>query len=112
MRATSWVTIGLALSSLAVTGCAFPQVSAEGAKVKTVSHSSCPAVGQFMSFRHDDERALNYESFKKQEDVYAMDQAREKASSMGGDQLVEVYSFPDRPTHSITAFYSVHKCRN
>ena len=104
--------INCLLILFALTSCALPAVSPEGARVKAVPKSACPAVGHFMSFRNDDYNALNYESYKKQEDVYALDKARDRASKMGGDQVVEVYSIADHPTRMIMAFYSVHKCRN
>lgn len=105
MRVSSLLIFVFALS-----GCALPQISPEGKRVKVVSKSSCPAIGNLMSVRLNDDRALNYESFKKQMEEYNSNLVRERAGRMGGNQIVEVFSKADKPTKLIVAFYSVHKC--
>jgi hypothetical protein len=108
MRASKLLA-GLAFA-LGLSGCALPAISAEGAKVKVVSKSPCPAIGNLMTVRLDDDRALNYQSFKKQMEEYNSNQVRDRAGRMGGNQVVEVYLSADKPTKTIVAFYSVHSC--
>jgi hypothetical protein len=78
--------------------------------VKLVAKSSCRAIGNLMTVRLDDDRALNYQSFKKQMEEFNSNQVRDRAGRMGGNQVVEVFSSQDKPTKTVVAFYSVHSC--
>lgn len=100
--------IFLTFGSLAFGGCALPPISPQGAKVKVVNQSACPVVGSFMTVRKENSMALNYKAATNQ--VFNMNLARDRASRMGGSQIVELFVFDDKPTDSIVAFYSVHKC--
>jgi hypothetical protein len=103
--------LGASLCAMSLVACKIPAISAEGAKVQLVTRSTCPAVGNFISFRLDPVRALNYQSFKKQMVDHNANVVRDKAFHMGGDQVVEVFTFPDKPTQLILSLYSVHKCQ-